>query len=387
VENLDLDSERIDVNRGAIAPVLAWQSLSAFEADTVSNGSRPNSRPHSRPHSQAGSRPCSRGGMRRPPSHLEQLRHESLHGLEQLWNSSASSLPGLNKPWRPPLVPSNLSSGRSICKAASCSSKTTVSTSCGDSSLPSEVWTPSSVGSREGRSESIFHLERGPSLGRSPSRSPSPAPTRHLEELRHRRLLVLRDSVATMAEQACVAGILCAGSEATSISGCSQTPSLQAFAETRPSRPSTPCDGMASPPPRPSNNTPLPPADGLPGTQPDEDDELPRYISVADDRDISGHRLTRQASRCDTPVDVGRRYPRCDTPTDMKKVSSLPNGLGMGASSDFPVSNKKPWGTDERSQLMEAREALLPTRRCTREPQARPQRACLADCGRKLVGR
>jgi hypothetical protein len=255
--------------------------------------------------------------------------------------------------------------------------------------LHSEVWTPTSVGSREGRSESIFHLDREPSRGQSPSRSPSPEPTPHSEELRHRRLLVLRDSAAALAEQACVVGSLGAGSEATSISGCSQKSASQNFAETRPSRPSTPCDGIITPPPRPSNNAPLPPADGLPGTHPDEDDELPRYISAVDDSEFSGSRLARQGSRCNTPVN-GRRYPRCDTPTDMKKVSVLPHSLGMGVSSDFSdfsVSNKKTWGAEERARLMEAREAVLPTRRCTREQQARPQRACLADCGRTLVGR
>jgi len=196
---------------------------------------------------------------------------------------------------------------------------------------------------------------------------------------------------------------------------------------------------------RPTHNAAFPLADGLPGCEPDlpryladglpgcepdiEDGDLPRYINASDDEELP--RFVRQAgtgasrvgsragSRCSTPA-MGRR---CQTPTDgnsrvdssssmpraqtssaQSQAATLPMGLAhglakvpvAGPSSDFAASMSSSNGNLRSRQLMEARELVLPTRRCTREQQqaagmqqanSRPQRACLAECGRSLVGR
>jgi hypothetical protein len=366
--------------------------------------------------------------------------------------------------------------GLTICgKTASNASRSTAATSNAGDSFVSEN-SPMGVSPTSGGAGPSFHNQnRTPnqsrSPGRSPSRSPSPVPTPLLEELRQRRLTVLRNSsAAALADRTCYIGPV---SEATSISGASQKSSSQTASdgmalksgsnggallgigrwdefstenlkwrhadelsqltvETPPlaesptvaksalqrppgpcigtnahllvkspqgplSRPASPPDGMLTPSLRPTHNAALPPADGLPGTQPDDAQELPRYMCVTDNDELP--RLVRQAnsrggSRCTTPAEAGRRLARSDSsPADIKKADSILRGrlspvqsqvslshaLSIGAAGDYVAAS--------RSQLMEMREMVLPTRRCTREQQARPQRACLAECGRNLVGR
>lgn len=302
-----------------------------------------------------------------------------------------------------------------------------------------EAESANSLGSTMGVTSRAYSPGRSP----SPSRSPSPEPTPLSEELRQRRLLVLRDYPVSTAPLTAI----CL-SEAASLSGASQKSSPHPHSESsaslmsleppfsskgpptrmpsgtslgsslewlvmpqqagvslpsgilpssstatnasssvQASRPGTPADG--NPLARPTNNTRVPVADGLPGTEPgdgeelqcfDDCDELPRLVRGA----------SRGTSRASTPADV-RRYPkRSDTSPADRKISdsmhrpSLSSGqatpplLAPGlAASDFAST---------KSRFYEAaRELVLPTRRCAREPQARPAR--LAECGRKLLAR
>jgi len=310
-------------------------------------------------------------------------------------------------------------------------------TSTGSDTMCSEMVT-SKIDSRSRLAHALGDTSRAYSPGRSPSRSPSPEPTPISEELRQRRLLVLSRLTAVCTSH-------CEGStQTTSVGGTSQKSSphpasdssaslislepafsskgaptrmagaplgaslewlvmpqqagvalpsgivpssgtgTTASSSVQASRPVTPRDGkdMVRDMARPANHTHVPVADGLPGTEPDEDDELPRFISAENDDDEllrSVRAASRGTSRASTPAgNMRRRHSRTSGQTT---PPHLAHGLTPGsvAANDFERT---------KSRLFEsARELVLPTRRCAREQQARNQRACLAECGRKLLAR
>lgn len=295
---------------------------------------------------------------------------------------------------------------------------------------------PSIIGGLNGSAHTLGVTTRAYSPGRSPSRSPSPEPTPLSEELRQRRLLVLSRLTAVCTSQS-------EGStQTTSVGGTSQKSSphpasdssasllsvepafaskgasarmggaslgaslewlvmpnkagvalpsgivpssgtgTTASSSVQNSRPMTPREGkdMVRDMARPSNHTHVPVADGLPGTEPDEDDELPRFIS-AENHDGELPRLvyaSRGTSRASTPADMRRKQSFSSAQATPPHVA---HGLASGsvAASDFERT---------KSRLFEsARELVLPTRRGAREQQAKKQRACFAECGRNLLAR
>jgi len=142
--------------------------------------------------------------------------------------------------------------------------------------------------------------------------------------------------------------------------------------------------------PRPTNNATPPPADGLPGTQPgDADVELPLLIGVVRDYDDDcDNTQLPWLSRAGTAATDMKRYPCATSPAELKcadKKLNRSNSVGSLTSGQSTPPNRIPHGHLSQSLLHDVRELVLPTRRCTRDQQARRQRACLAECGRKLL--